>query len=266
MLVSCPNCEFSREIDDAQVPDWAKALKCPQCGQPISLEAEQSLEWLPHQVPEQPDASQENELTGIPLESGQGNFFSNFGLTIKMVLFRPSAFFEKMRPDGGYEMPIAFIVVLSFICSILGLIVHFAIRFGISELIGDPTSIVLRLLGPSPTPGSLFVSLIIVPLLMPVYMFIHAAIMDNFLPTIRAKKLGYQATYRVASYGMAASVFGIVPILGTLVAFVWGLVVTIIGLSRVYQTSTGSVVLAAVFPHFLYLLVVGGLAAMWFFL
>ncbi|MEW6263601.1 MAG: YIP1 family protein [Thermodesulfobacteriota bacterium] len=42
MKVSCPHCNFSKEIDTAQIPDGAKYATCPKCHQKFPLSREQA--------------------------------------------------------------------------------------------------------------------------------------------------------------------------------------------------------------------------------
>ena len=290
MLISCPNCKFSREIDDAQVPDWAKALKCPQCGQAFSLKSNSQLEWLselpssntavePDEISDpqividsekgiedKPDAtvtasptpSEKEETTEqhadstVPWESRQSDLLSSSYATVKMVMFKPGLLFKNMSPNGGYGLPITFVIALGYISVFL----VYIMQLGLRERSGDTYSLQLPFIkalfsGDILQNGFLFF-LAIVPLIYPLFLFVHAGLIHNFIPKVGRKHLGIQTIYRVLSYGSSPYWFLFIPRIGVYLTFFWSLISTIIGLSQVSRASTIRVISAAVMPFLLY--------------
>ena len=292
MQISCSNCEYSREIDDAKVPDWAEAVKCPQCGHRIPL-GDPPLEFLPSNEPNphhavgqaepsvaptrvasdavRPSLSQPPPIpverressetpceTDIPWESRQGGFVRYFVSTIRMVLFRSNRFFENMRSVGGYARPMSFILIMGYVTALITVVFSLGFQEWQRDILNGIQSPVARsawanLLAPKPYNTFIIILTIFGPLLSPFLLFINAGIMYGFLPLSVKKNAGFQPAYRVAAYTSAASIFSAVPVIGSIVSFFWGIRITIVGLARVYQTSNRIAFWAAIGPFIVYL-------------
>ena len=60
---------------------------------------------------------------------------------------------------------------------------------------------------------------------------------------------GYESTFRVIAYSSGSTaLFYAVPFCGGLVAFIWSLVVQIIGVKEIHGTTTGTAVMAVLLP------------------
>ncbi|OPX37866.1 MAG: hypothetical protein B1H13_12185 [Desulfobacteraceae bacterium 4484_190.3] len=67
---------------------------------------------------------------------------------------------------------------------------------------------------------------------------------------VRGANNGFEATFRVVSYSQAAQIVGVIPFLGGWIGGVWQLIVQIIGLREIHETSYLRVILAFVIPLF----------------
>jgi hypothetical protein len=84
-------------------------------------------------------------------------------------------------------------------------------------------------------------------LLFPVFLVIAAAILHLFALLFDSAKNGYWATFRVAAYACAPVVFGFYFCL-TFLAFIYAVVLTILGLTQVQDTSAGKATATVLTP------------------
>jgi len=78
--------------------------------------------------------------------------------------------------------------------------------------------------------------------------FLGGLLLHLFLALFGGANRGLTTTLRVVAYAQAPALFSIVPILGSCVGSVWGLVLCIIGLAAAHRTETWRAVLAVFVP------------------
>jgi len=225
-----------------------------------STEAIQSrqdvLPWDELEVgpPEHTDLDEEPETTefrSIPWEdSAQTNLLGALFKTARQALLAPGSFFSQMNPEGTYGYPISFALVLSFIGF------FFQFLWGI-VFNSDLITRVLAALQLSPdtiSAGVVLGTAIMVPVLMLTLLaslFIQSTILHICLLILRGANAPFLGTFKVMSYSSAASVFLIIPFIGSLIAFVWAVVLMVIGVSRIHSIGIGKSVLAILLPFIL---------------
>ena len=101
-----------------------------------------------------------------------------------------------------------------------------------------------------------FAIIIISPLFVTITMFIASAVLHLLLLIVRGGKNGFEATFRVVSYSQAAQIWGVIPFVGGFIGGLWILIVQIIGLREIHETSYLRVILALLIPVALILLLV----------
>ena len=80
--------------------------------------------------------------------------------------------------------------------------------------------------------------------------FLSAGITHLCLALFKGTSKSYEATYRVICYSYSAWIFALVPCAGGVVSGIWGLVATIIGLSKVHKTEGWRAAVAVLLPVF----------------
>ena len=80
--------------------------------------------------------------------------------------------------------------------------------------------------------------------------FLNAGITHLCLALFKGTSKNYEATYRVMCYSYSAWIFALVPCAGGLVAGIWALVSSIIGLSKVHNTESWRAAVAVLLPIF----------------
>jgi hypothetical protein len=102
--------------------------------------------------------------------------------------------------------------------------------------------------------------IVIIPVLVTLLMFIYSVILHLFLHILGGGQNGFEATFRVVSYSQAAQIWALIPVLGSLVAGIWQLIVQIIGLREIHETSYLRVIIAFMIPVTLIFFLVIGVA------
>lgn len=198
------------------------------------------------------------EAEGSPRGSGVGGGHGGGGYdlsdpvhsflaTVRGLVTQPAEFFRSVTLRGGLLNPIVFAMICAFIGAFLGGII--AILAAVGGL-GEQT------LGGAI--GGFVGAIILTPILTPVFLFIGAGIAHLFVMLfVRPGNSGFWATFRVVSYLSATSLVSWVPILGGLVAAVWGVILSILGIREMHSTTTGRAALVVLVPVAIVLLLVG---------
>ena len=190
---------------------------------------------------------------GIPWEDRTGGFFGDLFATTKMILLKPTEFFNSMPITGGYKSPLIF---CAFWVTI-GMVFAFFWQFAMAMVgIGSAGNMAEQLESlPFGLPVLMLIvlaaTIVIMPILVSIGMFISAAFIHVFLMIVRGANGGYEATYRVMAYSQAPNVLMIVPFLGQMVSGIWALVLLIIGLPKAHDTGIGRVIIAVIVIPFL---------------
>ena len=202
---------------------------------------------------------------GLPWDHRQERGFWNaFVETLLIVLTKPDPAFRAMKVEGGLAEPL----IYALIGAGLGGIVSLLFSFGLQSLglfTGQRNALVV--MAGMGVGSILFI--VLVPVFIVIGLFIGSAIIHLCLMIVGGANKSFEATFRVIAFSQGSTgPLQIIPICGGLIAGVWGLFITCIGLARVHETSTGRAVLAVLLPLivccggvFLILMMVGALGA-----
>jgi hypothetical protein len=182
--------------------------------------------------------------TGPPWERG-GPWFRRFAETAQAALLHPVEFFSTMRVRGGLGLPIAYGIIGTVTGGVFAGFYQFLFSTYGAGLQGTEAAreqAVISLL----STGCITVLL---PVFTVVSLFVSAAITHVMLLLLDGARNGFEATMRVAAYGNGSTaLWNLVPICGGLVAGIWSIVITVIGISRAHEISTGKALAAVLLP------------------
>jgi len=265
--ITCPHCNFTTEVPRERIPAQAKVAKCPRCKQRFALNPETLAPLQPAETPPPPPEPviQEYPVPGTPEpEEKRGpspwEDRSRFGLwqgafqTFRDVLFNPINMFRTLHFGQGIKEPLAFGVLFGSLGMMLSMFWEFLIAAwgwgSFSDIAGSfPLTLVFLVL------------LILTPFIVALLLFIVSGSMHLLLRIVRGGAHEFEATFRVIAYGQATQVFAIIPFLGGFVASLWLLVVEIIGLREIHETSYLRVILAFAIPVVLiFILIIAAIA------
>lgn len=180
----------------------------------------------------------------------------NFGflnatyLTVKGVMLSPAQFFHRMPSRVGLAQPLFFAVVMGVLAT------FFAWMWSMS---GSSLQFLMEDGDRDPGRGPLgaFFFFLTSPVIVAVTVAINAAVTHLVLVLVSGNRLGFEATFRVAAYAMAAGIFSIVPFCGFVVGGIWSVAVTVIGLYSIHETEPWKAIVAVLAPTLLCLMTSG---------
>jgi hypothetical protein len=197
----------------------------------------------------------------VPFEDPSKDFFSGLIETIKLVLFKPTHFFRNYKLDGSIGRPLLFAVMIGWTTAIIGTIWATLMSRSLSTYIHD------YLLEHLPdienvdwdqvlsegggTSFDFIISLIIVPVFIMIGLFIVAGIYHLFLLVVKGANKSFETTFNVLAYGAVAHIAEIIPLFGGIIAWIYGIVLGIIGISEAHKTDSWKAAFAVFGPYLL---------------
>jgi hypothetical protein len=97
----------------------------------------------------------------------------------------------------------------------------------------------------------LAVRLIVAPFIIVIALFLGAAILHfccMLVGALQNSRSGFEGTLRAVCYSQVSSLASIIPVVGGLIATVWGIVLAVRGVERLHQTTSGKAVAAVLIP------------------
>jgi hypothetical protein len=165
--------------------------------------------------------------------------------TVRALVLNPVGFFRGIPRQGDFVNPLVFTIICAVINGILGGIVNF--------LIALPS----RNAGIGGGLGGLIGNIILTPIGAVIGLLIGAGIYHLLvLLLVRPANAGFEATFRVVSYVAVTQLISWIPIIGTIVAVVYGIVLSILGIREVHTTTTGRAALVVLIPVAVVLLLI----------
>jgi hypothetical protein len=170
--------------------------------------------------------------------------------TTRQVLAEPTAFFRAMPITGGLGSPMLYAVIIAYVglaaSTIYNVVFRSVLSSSLTRMGGGGE---LERLAPFLQGGtSLIVNLLFGPVFIVIGLFISAGLFHLVLLAFGGATRGFEATFRVAAFSQAASIFNIIPACGGLISLVYTLVLLIIGLSEAHQISRGKGAAAVLVP------------------
>ena len=200
--------------------------------------------------------SEESSRSRVGGESSGGGFdlsdpLQSFLATARAVLLQPVDFFRGVTLRDSPINPIVFAAICTTVGAFLAAVISvLAAIFGLGQQ------------GVGGAIGGLIGAVIITPILTPIGLFIGAGISHLFVMLfVRPANSGFWATFRVVSYVSATSLISWIPIVGGLVAAVWGIVLSILGIREMHSTTTGRAALVVLVPAAIVILLLALVAA-----
>jgi hypothetical protein len=256
--ITCPFCQLSKQVPSEKIPDTVKWVTCPRCHQRFDFnkqEAEKTFSVPPSPIADIPSQEQKVEEEGPSRAGGPWEDRADHGLwqgifqTFKQVCFSPETFFKNLTYAGGKKEPLAFGVMTGSIGSMLTLFWQSLIAGG------------LMILGLSffsnYAVGFIFLLMILViPLMVTVGIFLYSGVLHLLLLMVRGGGNGFEATFRVVSYSQAVQVLGVIPFVGGFIGGIWQLIIQVIGLREIHETSYLRVIMAFLIPVFVLIVLI----------
>jgi hypothetical protein len=247
--IVCPQCHYIKQIPAETIPADVRWATCPRCKTRFDFRAgESAFDFEREALKPSVEKARKRGFTPWEDRSKLGLWRGLYG-TFKAVLFTPGPFFRSATFESGLGEPLAFGLLFGSIGTIFSIFWQFLmVGFGFMAA-GD---------GFATRSGGFalfWAALILAPILVIIGLFVTSGIIHLLLMIAKGAKYGFGATFRVTAYGQATQVFGLIPFVGGLIACLWLLVIWIIGLKEIHETSYKRVVMALLIPLALVFLV-----------
>jgi hypothetical protein len=175
-----------------------------------------------------------------------------FGRTV-LAFLRPRKAWATTPESGEYGGPLLFAAACGFIGSLFAatynlMLFQWMLRRNPALRSAKLPWLTGKTLLPL-TKINILVSPIINGVLVTLFVFVAAAIIHAGVLLSGARKTStsrFGGSFRVAAYASAGLMGQVVPLLGSLIAFVWWLVLAVTGVARMHRTSMGRAVAAVV--------------------
>ena len=249
--IICPNCNYSKTVPREKIPEGVRYANCPRCGErfeftplkpAFGLEAEGDKRGAV--------AASVRPLWEIRSESG---IWRSIYETGKSVLFSPGHFFGSLKQDDGIKEPFAFGLLFRSLGNMFGSFWQFLLFSGGSisfmSVLEDPFRINLIFLG----------IMIISPLFAILNMFFMGGMLHLCLRIVGGAKGYFESTFRVVAYTQVTRLFSFIPFIGGFIGFIWHLIILIVGLRAIHDTSFSRVIIALLLPLGLILVAVAAI-------
>ncbi len=167
--------------------------------------------------------------------------------TAKLVLSAPSQAFARMSLTGSLGRPLMYAVILGWIGVIANQAYSLAFRSVIHGMLATLPGYRPGLMFGLPAFATVGI-MIVAPIFVLIGVFIGSAILHLFLMLVGGANTGFASTVRVLCYAETVQILQVVPFCGGIIAFVWALVLWIIGLAVAHRTTQGKAALAVLLP------------------
>jgi len=219
----CPHC--SKEVSEDQT-------FCQHCGLRIAEVAAAPVAGMHEKTPWE--------------DREQQGFFGGLFKTLKQVLFSPGDFFKKMPVTGGLTDPLLYGLILGMIGTLFSYFWQITLH-GVMQNFMTPQMLAASeysvLQG-----ASLALLAVFTPFLIILWLFILAGMLHLCLLMVQGARSGFEATFRVVAYSESPYLFLVLPFCGGLLAWIWSLVIIIIGFQHAHETTSGKAAFAVILP------------------
>jgi hypothetical protein len=179
-------------------------------------------------------------------------FFPALFETVKLFVTSPTEAYARAKERGDYLSPLLFAVIIGWVMGIIGQLWNLLFQGAWMSMMPADFRDQMGTMGMGASSAAGFVvGLILTPLIIVIVLFIWSGIVHLFLMMLGGHKQsasGFEGTFRAIAYAQTASLAQIIPVFGGLIAFVWGIVLYVIGLVRMHRTSQGKAAGAVLLP------------------
>jgi hypothetical protein len=168
--------------------------------------------------------------------------------TVELFAMRPREGFVRARRKGDVLGPLLWVALMAFAAALFQLLWSLVIHVPLQELLGAADGRVASLLLIT---GGGIAQVVFGPITAVAGAFIAAGILHGCLALLGGldrSLLGFEGSLRAVAYAYTTQLALVVPLAGGVIAFVWMLVLLVIGLGVLHDTTTGRALAAVLVP------------------
>jgi hypothetical protein len=241
----CPHCHNA-------LPE-SPGRYCPNCGGDLQAGPPAAASTPP------PPGAPPPPLPGGPTPPGGGSpwesrdrfgFFGALVETTRQVLGQPTRFFREMPTTGGIGAPLLYAVVIGWVgavaAGLYSALFQSIVGGGLTSF-GERPELAEALHFMQSWTGFL-IQAVFAPVGIAIAVFVAAGVFHLVLLVLGGAQRDFEATFRVVSYSQATSVLMLVPFCGSLIAWVWSVVLYVMGLAEAQRVGYGKATAAVLLP------------------
>ncbi len=189
-------------------------------------------------------------FAGLPWEEPSAGLGSIVPTTMRFIA-SPIDAFTKMSLTVDLVRPIAYCVTWALLGACISQIWSFLLFDTIVEFVRGLAGANFEKLAPfiqKPGALQLILGLVITPLIALIVLLVWTALVHLALTLLGGANRGFAATLRVMCYAQTTQVAVVLPGVGGFIAFIWRLILEVIGLAQAHKTESWKAVLAVILP------------------
>lgn len=236
--ITCPYCNFSKEMSEEKIPPGVKWANCPRCKQRFEFSFHEAVFGFPG---EQTGGDSNRRPSPWERRSELG-LWQGLYETFKAVLLSPVNLFSTMTHKGGIREPLAFGLLLGSLGVMFGVFWQFLMME--DRLISNWPNVMGQF-----GLGLIFlIVMVLTPLYVLISLFVVSGILHLCLIIVGAGRSGFEGTFRIVAFSQSIKILGLVPFVGGVIAWFWHLVVLVIGFREMHETSYVRTIIALLLP------------------
>lgn len=203
--------------------EGAGTFRCPSCNGEIKVQG--------------------SGFSDVPWDKeSKGQWFNAFYLTVKQSIVDPVVFFRAVAGGRGIIRPLVYGIIISLVVFIFAAAYQMGFQFLeiAPELAGEIKNAIfpsLIISGPFAVLFFGFMGIVFIPVLVSIGLLIQSALLHLGLLIAGGAKKSFADTFRTACYSLGPNVFQIVPFIGGMISGIWVIVLNVIGLKVVHETT-----------------------------
>lgn len=169
---------------------------------------------------------------------------------IKEFVTAPGDTFSKTLKSGDLASPILYAVIIATVMAVIGQIWSMIFGAGMMGFLPPEAKEAFGWMLASGGFG-MVMAIFITPIFSVIGLFIWGGILHLCLLLVGGLEdsdAGFEGTVRSVAYSQTSYIAQLVPIIGGIVAFIWGLFLMVTGVTRIHGTSDGKAIAAILLP------------------
>lgn len=269
MLLTCPQCGFSRDVNDSKLAGRSVIITCPKCAcrfrhsqagfteilpsiansaqdEQSRPEEEEDIRQIASRAYRQeanrfkPDAEEQMEDNPWQAAPGEKGWFWAFSQTVLRVMFSAPVFFKNLSPTAALGRPLCFYLILcigqALVEMLWGQLFHALLS---PVAMGDPQmEKVLAMLEQEP---NLIFSLLMKTMVMAAQLYIFSFLMALAYRLVAPQNATFPLVFQIMAYSSAPAVLCVIPVLGSITGLIWGLGCLAVGCKYALNINWGKV-------------------------
>jgi predicted Zn finger-like uncharacterized protein len=257
--ITCPNCNFSKQVPSENIPAGIKNAKCPRCSKTFEIQGisepeppsgsplpkEPIQEVTPQSLPEKiTEIDAEPVDMPEPPAPDEVGYFTGLWRVFSGVIFSPAEFFRGVRDTAVKDA-----LIFGILTGSIGVMFRIFWMF----LFESQELKYITNLFPDVNFNEIYLGLIIwAPFIVLMSALLMAAVIHVTLFVFGGASRGFEGTFKVILYSNAASIFNLFYYnnMGEIIAFVLSVVIIVVGLKEIHETKRWKALLALLLPVF----------------